>query len=145
MDDTQTGAGEETPAPNTKPVFDFANYDIAAIAERGTTFQLLNPKSGMPSGVTMQVYGGDARSYRTNLRRGQDAVAAAPEKEPTDADDALLLSRARAAAAAVMSWSGVYVEDQEIEFNYNNAVELFSRYSWAADQVIMFINQRGNF
>jgi hypothetical protein len=144
-DNAENGADNASSPAKPAHHFDFAEHDVTANAQRGAKLVLLNPRNGLPTGVTFLLYGVDARGYRTNLRRMRDEVAASPEKEPTDADDAMLLGRARDSACAVISWEGVYVEGQEITCNFENAVKLFQTYTWAADQVLNFIAYRGNY
>lgn len=133
---------EKKPAP-----FDLEGFDLQADAEAGTTLQVRNPRTGEVTGATIDLYGADSRSYRVNLRRIQDAVAAAPEKEPTDADDLLLLGRARNAAAAIRDtgWSNLSVGGEEVQFSLENAVSLLTRFHWLTDQILTLINSRGNF
>lgn len=145
MDENNGEAGENPASGQGEPDFDFANFDLAASAERGATLDLRNPRTGMPTGVKLELHGADARSYRVALRRIRDTVAANPEREPTDEDDSLILDRARQAAAAVHGWFGVKVEGSPIDYSQDNVVELFVRYPWAADQVLSYINNRGNF
>lgn len=121
------------------------DFDLQGEAERGATMPVLDPKTGDPTGATVQVYGADARSYRVALRRLRDAAAREMEREPTDEDDALLLGRARAAAAAITGWSGIGVKGEAVEHSPESAVEVMRAYPWLADQVIAYTNNRGNF
>lgn len=138
---TKSGV-EQKPAP-----FDLDGFDLQADAEAGTTLQVRNPRTGEVTGASIDLYGADSRSYRVNLRRIQDAVAAAPEREPTDADDLLLLGRARNAAAAIREtgWSNLSVGGQDVEFSLETAVSLLTRFHWLTDQILTLINSRGNF
>jgi hypothetical protein len=137
----KTGGAE----PSATPVFDLAGFDLQADAERGTMLQVRNPRTGEVTGATIQVIGSDARAYRVALRRIRDAAAAAPEREPTDEDDALLLGRARTAAAAVTAWDGMSLKGEALACTAEKAIEVFTTYPWLADQVLTFVNNRGNF
>lgn len=135
-------------APAAAPVpaaLDLAAFDLQADAGRGATMPVLNPRTGVPTGATIQVLGSDAREYRVALRRIRDTAAASLEREPTDEDDALLLGRARTAAAAVRSWEGITVNGEAVTYSPANAVSLLTEYPWLADQVLSFVNARGNF
>lgn len=121
------------------------DFDLQGEAERGATMPVINPKTGAPTGATIEVYGADARAYRVALRRIRDAAAREMEREPTDEDDALLLGRARTAAAAITGWSGIAVKGEPVEHSPESAVEVMRAYPWLADQVIAYTNNRGNF
>lgn len=127
------------------PVFDLAGFDLQADAERGATMPVLNPRTGAPAGPTIEVYGSDARAYRVALRRIRDAAAATMEREPTDEDDALLLGRARTAAAAVKGWEGIVIDGEPVSCTLENAVLVLTTYPWLADQILNYANARGNF
>lgn len=139
---------KKTEAAEKPKGLDLAEFDLQAEAERGATMPVLNPRTGQPLGCTLQVLGEDARAYRSNLRRLRDAAAAAMEREPTDEDDALLLGRARAAAAAITGSGGepITVKGEAVDFSsVDNAVGALVAYPWLADQVLTFIRNRGNF
>lgn len=138
-------AGETSADEVVPPAFDLASFDLQSDADRGATLKVLNPRTGTPAGPTIECYGADARAYRVALRRLRDAAAASLEREPTDEDDAMLLGRARVAAAAIKSWEGIVVNGEPVRCTPENAVSVLSTYPWLADQVTAFINTRGNF
>lgn len=141
----KTPAGEKPAERAPVPALDLSAFDLQAEAERGATMPVLNPKTGAPTGATISVYGQDARGYRVAARRIADEIAANFEREPTDPDDALLLGRAREAAAAITDWDGIVVDGEVVDCTIESAVEVLRRYPWLADQVLTFIRSRGNF
>lgn len=143
MSNAVEGAGENKPVPIQG--FDFDQWDLGANAERGAILELRNPVTGNKAGPKFHTVGADSATYRRNLRAIQDKAAMHPEREPTDSDTALLLGRARNAAAGMTGWEGVTVAGAAVEFSMDAAVELLTKYFWAADQTLDFINTRGNY
>ncbi|MCP1550714.1 MULTISPECIES: hypothetical protein [Methylorubrum] len=135
------------PATESAPpaMLDLAEFDLQSEAERGAAMPVANPRTGEKTGATLQVYGADARAYRVALRRIRDAAAREMEREPTDEDDALILGRARSAAAAITGWSGIALKGEPVDYSPEAAVEVLKAYPWLADQVLAYTANRGNF
>lgn len=138
----------------SRPLFDLASIDLESDAERGATMELLVPRddkaSGKrrlePTGITMQVLGADSPTFRRNVRKMIDEVAANVQEQPKDPDDADKLARARTAACAVVSWSdNVVLAGEKLEFSRDNAARLFYERPWVGVQVENFRTNLGNF
>ncbi|MFE1598184.1 hypothetical protein [Methylobacterium sp. ID0610] len=126
-------------------MLDLADIDLDAEASRGAEMTIRHPKTAEATDAKVRVIGQDSAQYRANLRRIRDMVAAAPEKEPADEDNQMLLARARNAAAAITGWTNVGFGGAAIEFSFEAAVDLGTRRPWFADQVLAFTAARGNF
>lgn len=134
MSDTTNGAA-----------FDLDTIDLGAAAEQGATMQLLHPVTAEPVGVTFEVMGKDAPTYRKNLRKLRDMLAK-QEDDEDDPDRAELLALARLAACAVRGWSDtVQWQGAPLPYSFENAVMVFSARPWVAEQVAFFRDRRANF
>lgn len=143
----RTARTTTAPKPSaTADGFDLDSLDLASAAEGGATMQLLHPVSAEPIGITFEVLGSDAPTYRKNIRKLRDMLAKAGEDdEEEDPERRDLLSSARVAACAVRGWSGVVWQGEPLPYSFDNAVMVFSARPWVAEQVEFFRNRRANF
>jgi hypothetical protein len=125
---------------------DLASLDLAPSAEAGATMQLLHPVSAEPLGITMEVMGQDAPTYRKNLRKLRDMLAKQGEDDEDEDPDKRDLTRiARLSACAVRGWAGVQWKGQDLPYSFENAVMVFAALPWISEQVGFFRDRRANF
>ncbi len=125
--------------------FDLANLDLAPSADAGATMTLLHPVSGESLGITFEVIGQDAPTYRKNLRKLRDMLAKQAEDDDEDPDVRDRTRMARLAGCAVRGWTGVEWKGAALDYTFDNSVMVFVALPWVAEQVSFFRDRRANF
>lgn len=101
--------------------------------------------NGKPTDVYITIQGEDSKAYRKakkrQMRQFLDAKRQNVEMEDVDTDtmDCELL------ADCTVSWRGITVDGKEFECSRDNALKLYSDAPDIVDQLLRFIEDRGNF
>lgn len=135
--------------------FDFTQRDTAKEAEKGIPVFLMDPASpglsrpllddegNQPAIVIM---GGDAPKVRETTHHALDAYYERARKGETkgrtkqDEQDTI-----KRLAAATVSWVHVALDGKELPCTYENAVKLYTRFFWIAEQLQRVIDDRAAF
>lgn len=128
-------------------MFDLADFDLSADAERGTTVELLNPVTGVAltsddgRPITITVKGADSETYEDAQFDARHRAQFAPEasRERRDFMEDLACHVLGKVTAA---WEGVAVEGSAWECNAEAATALYRRFPWIRAQVDAAVNDR---
>lgn len=132
---------------------DLTQFDVKKAASTGSDMELLNPiedevmvqENGAP--VTIRLLGADSAEFRNKQREQSNkriTQMARSRKRTLDVslseeDECDLL------AACTVGWSGIIVDDKEVEFSKENAYDLYMRFPWIREQVNAYMGDRSNF
>jgi len=132
--------------------FNLAGLNTAAACDKGAEIELTHPTLGTPLGVFITVLGKDSEVFKNksrglnNAKIRRDAAAAKRGKDPEvrtmeviEQENLELLAVCSTGWRTVKS-EGVVVQalvfnDEEVTFNQENAIKVYSDYSWIFDQV----------
>ena len=147
-------------------------FDLKANAERGAWCQIVDPNTEEPLAAKdangklltdddgnlvdpsrIKIMGEESGAYQEAVAKS--AALAAKDKIPKGQEitkDALLtqaarlrMSRARQLASITLEWEHWEKGGEPFEFTFENAVWLYSEYTWIADQLSVFFRERTNY
>lgn len=129
---------------------DLAQFDLVEAAERGVDVEIINPMDGEllededGKTVSIKVLGKDARKWQqtakkiqarnANKYRGKDVPPSQLEKDLIEI-----------AAECTISWSNIDFNDSKLPCNSSNALMLYQKRSWIAEQVLSKASDRANY
>lgn len=129
---------------------DLAKLDLTEHANNGATMDVMHPitgeqlldANGFP--VTVTLLGADSTKMRQEMSdRAKRQLAKKPQSIQT-IDEAEKLS-AELLATITVGWSGFVENGEAIECNRENAIRLYTKYSWLRQQIDAFTTDRANF
>ena len=129
--------------------FDVVSHPCMSIeenSEKGTLLEFRDPH-GKKLGCNAIVYGMDSRRYSEVM----EEVADYRELHSDSNGEFTLTPKHTRAIAVIMasglikSWSGFHASGEPLEFNRENAENLFSRAHFFAEQVVEHSRERGNY
>ena len=129
---------------------DLAKLDLTEHANNGATMDVMHPITGEPlldaNGfpVTVTLLGADSTKMRQEMSNRAKKQLASKSKPVNNIEEAEKLS-AELLAVITVSWSGITENGQEIECNRENAIKVYTKYSWLRQQVDAFTTDRANF
>ena len=126
-------------------MFDFGTLTFGPRSDAGAAMDVLHPLTGEKVGPVMTVMGADSLVYQDELIKLRNKLAGMPEPGARDTAIGAVRNRARLAAAAVKSWTGVEFHGAVLPFTFDNAFDLFVTCPWLCDQVLAFRDNRGNY
>jgi hypothetical protein len=109
--------------------------------------ELLHPATMEKLGITIRVMGKDSDRFKEISNKQNRARMAKAQKsrkleiDPDELDDAVV----NLLAACTLSWDGMILEGESLDFTKDNAVMVYSRFPWIREQVDIAINDRANF
>ena len=112
--------------------------------DRGRDFDLLDPVSGKPTGITLRIVGPDsATQARARLQMVDDlADAAGPDGMLSAADREKV--RLNTLARCVVGWQ-ISENGEPVPFNHASVVRLLKAATWVQQQVDGFASDRAAF
>jgi len=124
-------------------MLDLKKMNVAEAAEAGSEFELLLPKSNLPTGAFIKVRGPEAKVVRDHARRNyaemeaRNSMARKRGKEP----EQITLEEAEtmainSAVVRVISWRGIAEDGKDIPFTEENARDVFRKHPWIREQVM---------
>ena len=123
--------------------FDLAKLDTAKVAEEGAELRVAHPTTGEDLGITITLIGTDSKTFR-DISKSRAAASLKKKTREIDLDqnesDAVELL-----AKCTKGWSGITENGKEVVFNYDNAVQLYTKYLWLREQIDRFMADRSNF
>ena len=131
---------------------DLSKYNLDQYAEIGADMELENPETsevfyqsnGEP--VTIKLLGKDSKIWRNKNREYQKKrINSAIRRRK--GDDDLVMSDEEVCdilACCTIGWSGIEEDGKELEFSYDNALQMYLDHNWIREQVDMFIGDRAN-
>lgn len=121
--------------------------DILADAQdqdRGRDFELADPVTGKPVGITLRIAGPDSSTQaRARLQMVDDRADAADAYGRVSAADGEK-ARLNSLAACVLGWD-IKEDGQPVPFNHANVVRLLRSAMWVQQQVDAFASDRAAF
>jgi len=93
--------------------------------------------------VQIEVYGKDSDVARKAMKAAAQK-ALSKRNQRTDVD-AAISSAASLLASCTAGWSNVSIDNKPLEFSFDNACEIYTKYHWLREQVDEFIGDRANF
>tara|TARA_R100000541_G_scaffold30953_4_gene39907 strand:- start:7298 stop:7681 length:384 start_codon:yes stop_codon:yes gene_type:complete len=120
-------------------MFDLAQLDSRAFAEEGVEVDILHRETGEKTGIKIRVQGADSMAYKNAM-----LDSARNAKKDQTAEDACMIG-AKIVAKITLGWSGLAADGEEIEFSYDNAVDMYYRFDWVANQVLAAVNDSSRF
>lgn len=123
---------------------DLAQFEgLAKAQDEGIDVSIVHPKTGEPLDITIRVAGPDsARQRRIRAELNNERLAKNKKRMTASEleEDAL-----RVTVAAIIGWSGVLENGQQIEFSKSAATDLLTRYPFIHDQIIWAVSDRASF
>lgn len=130
---------------------DFSNLDTTRQAEEVQIMEVIHPITDEPlrhngEPVTIMLIGAEATEIRNEMRRRSSAYAARLNKRrgSIPVEEQVRIA-SELCAKATKGWDNVYENGQPVEFSEDNAIMMYSKYTWLREQVDTFINDRANF
>lgn len=118
---------------------ELTEFNLKEDAERGAEYILLNPRTGAPEDVTINLKGADSPTHDKLLREEQS-------RKVLDGDDYDVNAGVmRLTAGLVINWEGLKFNGKEFKCTPENVIEFFSKQEWAYEQVQRFVEGRLNF
>lgn len=129
---------------------DLAKLDLTEHANNGATMEVVHPitneklldSNGFP--VTVTLLGADSTKMRQEMSDRAKRQLAKKQQSVRTIDEAEKLS-AELLATITVGWSGFTENGEVIECNRENAIRLYTKYSWLRQQVDAFTTDRANF
>ncbi len=132
-----------------KKVVDLSLMDTVKGSNEGFDVRIFHPGTNEDLEITINVLGKDSDAFQ-QLSRAQNKKRMAkmskggfrnttPPVEEIERDGIDLL------AACTTGWTGIIVEEKEIEFSKDNAVMIYESYPWIKEQIDTAIGDRANF
>jgi len=134
-------------------MLDLSSLDASVVSETGSIMELRHPSSGEvlqydavegQKPVTLTLAGEDSEAYRRATHKSQNRRFAKGNISKIKAEE-LENDMVELHAACTLAWSGIVVDGQELNCTKANAMMLYRRFRWIADQVSDFIRDRSNF
>ena len=123
--------------------FDLAKLDTAKVAEEGAELRVAHPTTGEDLGIKITLIGTDSKTFR-DISKIRATMALKKKTREIDLDqneqDSIELL-----ARCTKGWSGITENGKDIQFNHENAVELYTKYLWLREQIDRFMADRSNF
>ncbi|MFC3072347.1 hypothetical protein [Shinella pollutisoli] len=130
---------------------DLASIDTKELAETGAVMTVEHPGTGAPvldeagKETTITLLGADSAKLRKRqndlindvMKKGFRPKSVTAEKSEEDKIVTLAL--------ATVAWSGIKVDGEALECNFENAKRLYRRLPWLKDQADSFVGDRANF
>lgn len=120
-------------------MFDLAQLDSRAFAEKGVEVDILHRETGEKTGIKIRVQGADSMAYKNAMLESARKI----NKEGS-AEDSCMIG-AEITAKITLGWSGLAVDGKEIEFNQEAAIDMYYRFDWVANQVLAAVNDSKRF
>lgn len=121
---------------------DLAQLDTTEACNKGHRFELISPADKTGTGIFITVLGKDSDVFREAIREQSDAdnrraadlrsrglPPAVVSSAQRDANDTDLL------VVATVSWEGMVLNGQPVEFNPANVKMIYTRFHWMRKQV----------
>lgn len=121
--------------------------DIEAEAQdhdRGRDFDLLDPVTGKPTGITLRIAGPDSATQARARLQMVDELAAGADDEGRVNAAAREKARLNSLARCVLGWD-IKEDGQPVPFNHANVVRLLRAALWVQAQVDAFASDRAAF
>lgn len=121
--------------------------DIEAEAQdhdRGRDFDLLDPVTGKPTGITLRIAGPDSATQARARLAMVDELAAGADDEGRVNAAAREKARLNTLARCVLGWD-IKEDGEPVPFNHTNVVRLLRAALWVQAQVDAFASDRAAF
>lgn len=121
--------------------------DIEAEAQdhdRGREFELLDPVTGKPTGITLRIAGPDSATQARARLAMVDELAAGADDEGRVNAAAREKARLNTLARCVLGWD-IKEDGEPVPFNHANVVRLLRAALWVQAQVDAFASDRAAF
>lgn len=121
--------------------------DIEAEAQdhdRGRDFELLDPVTGKPTGITLRIAGPDSATQARARLAMVDELAAGADDEGRVNAAAREKARLNTLARCVLGWD-IKEDGEPVPFNHANVVRLLRAALWVQAQVDSFASDRAAF
>lgn len=121
---------------------DLSQFDgLAKAQDEGIDVEIFHPKTGEKTGITIKVAGPESeRQKRFRRMLMNDRLVKNRNRRVTVTEieeDALRLS-----AASIISWDGIELNGQKLDYTTANAEKILGDYPFIRDQVDAVVNDR---
>lgn len=120
---------------------DLSKLNVSALADAGITVQLRHPATGeklvndKDEPMTITVAGSDSALFRGELKaRIRQNSLNKKRKDELDLEE-MERRGVELIAKCTLSWSGLQLDNKDLQFSYKAAVDLYSQHSWIKEQV----------
>lgn len=117
--------------------------DTVSRANEGVEVEIVSPRTGRPSGLTIVVYGKDSQVYRDALKAVYERRTKRTDPSPITVEEAESES-AEILARCTKSWNAEE-DGKPVALTVDAAMSVYRRYPVIRDQVDRAIADRGNF
>lgn len=131
-----------------KGIMDLATLNTAAQAEQGAWLTLRHPGTGEDLPIQIRLAGKDSKAWRDAERDFSDRRLEEIQKKGKlgKVKTAQIEERGiRLLALATLEWKGVELDGKPLECVRQNAIEIYTRFPWIAEQADEFVGDRANF
>lgn len=121
--------------------------DILADAQdqdRGRDFELADPVTGKPVGITLRIAGPDSATQHRARLQLTDEVAEAMDDQGRTSAAAREKARLNCLARCILGWH-ILEDGEPVPFNHGNALRLLNGALWVQMQVDAFASDRAAF
>ena len=115
-------------------------------AEKGASFLVVDPVTGLKTDFEITVKGKDSLTYRDAAKAASKKMASKLDGKKELTNDEAILAGVEMIAPCISSWSGVKDENEkDIDCTIENVKKYLIEYKWLADQVIKAMENRSLF
>lgn len=115
---------------------DLSTIDTLAVAEKGWEYTWVHPKTGIASDMTFSLYGAGSSAFKKGQAKIDQYHKNHERSGKKEDDDELQNLHAGLLALCTRGWKGVTKNGKEVEFSFDNAVDIYTNYPLVANQVL---------
>ena len=129
---------------------DLSTIDLTAAADKGVTVTLYNPVTGEiledegGKNVTIKVLGRDSKKWQNVMRR-METKNAQKYRGKTVPQTVVENNVREALAECTVSWTNLDFEGEKLPCNKENALKIYTKRAWIAEQVIEEVADMANY
>jgi hypothetical protein len=134
-----------------KVKFDLSDLDVVAGSEEGAEIELTHPITKEPTGIFITVFGKESSAFRNtmNARYNEEANREALALKNNDASvvpiEKTIADNIDLLAKCTKGWRNMIFNKKPIEFSYDSAVMVYTKWPWMRPQVDAAIGDLANF
>ena len=117
--------------------------DIVTLGD--ATLTVIHPATHKPTDAKITICGPETKQFRNSIRLLVQSQASVKEAEESAREAALQAEVVAHLARITVGWENIELDNEELEFNKENAIKLYSEYGFITRQVDIFASNTGNF
>ena len=126
---------------------DLSNFDLGTKADAGAWLTLRHPSTGEDLPIRIRLVGKDSQIWRQGERSFSDRRLEQAQKAGKLKITTLQIEERglRLLAAATLEWEGIELDRAPVPCTMEQALRVYERFNWIAEQADEFVADRANF